>query len=60
MATPTKLASLPSRKEDWADASDDDVEEVPTVQIDSLDLNSLSIDDKNKDKAATGKQPPSV
>jgi hypothetical protein len=31
-----------------------DIEEVPTVQVDSLGLNSLSIDDKSKDEPPTG------
>ena len=56
MATPAKPTSLPTTEQDWADVSDDeDVDEAPTVQVDSLDLNSLSIDDKSKDKASTGK-----
>ena len=42
----TTPASVPSKEQDWADVSDDDEEEpVPTV---NLDMNSLSLDDKNK------------
>jgi hypothetical protein len=61
MATPTKPTTLATTEQDWADVSDDDdIEEAPTVQVDSLDLNALSIDDKTKDKPATGKQAPSI
>lgn len=53
MATPTKPTSPLTKEQDWADISDDDnSEEAPTVQVDSLDLTSLSIDEKNKDKPA--------
>lgn len=42
----TTTASVPSKEQDWADIEDDDEEEsVPTV---NLDMNSLSLDDKNK------------
>jgi hypothetical protein len=55
MATPTKPTSLATTEEDWADVSDDDMDDAPTVQVDSLDLNSLSIGDKTKATPATGK-----
>jgi hypothetical protein len=61
MATPTKPTTLATTEQDWADVSDDDdIEEAPTVQVDSLDLNALSIDDKTKDKPTAGKQAPSI
>jgi hypothetical protein len=52
-----KPTTLPVR-ETWADATedDDDGEEPPTVQADSLDLTALSIDDKTRDQPATGTQ----
>ena len=44
--------SVPSKEKesDWADISDDEEEEesAATVKVDSLDLTSLSIDDKTK------------
>ena len=39
---------MASKKEDWADISDDDEEPVPTVQLNSIDLSSLSLSEKNK------------
>ena len=49
MATTTKASSVPSKEQDWADISEDEDEEpIPTVKVDSLDLNSLSLQDKNK------------
>jgi hypothetical protein len=49
----TTSSTNPSKDQDWADISDDDEEEQPpTVQVD-IDLNSLSINDKDK-AAPTG------
>lgn len=49
--------SVPSKEKesDWADVSDDDDEEesAATVKVDSLDLTSLSLQDKTK-AAPTG------
>jgi hypothetical protein len=58
MATaPTTSSSLPTKEQDWADASDDEEEEpVPTVKIDTLDLTSLSLNEKGK-QATTGDSP---
>jgi hypothetical protein len=40
---------MTSKQQDWADISDDDEEEsVPTIQLDSVDLSSLSLSDKGK------------
>lgn len=52
MATPTAVSSVTSKEPDWADISDDDDNEpTPVVKVDSLDLNSLSLqDDKGKVK----------
>ena len=47
-ATPVS-STLVSREQDWADISDDEGEESSaTVKVDSLDLTSLSLNDKNK------------
>lgn len=43
----TTSANAPSRDQDWADISDDEEDQPPTVQVD-IDLNSLSISDKGK------------
>jgi len=56
-----KPTPLRTTEEDWADIEDDAEDEgdgAPTVHVDSLGLNALSIDDKNKDRPATGKQHP--
>jgi hypothetical protein len=40
---------MTSKQQDWADISDDDEEgSVPTIQLDSVDLSSLSLSDKGK------------
>jgi hypothetical protein len=58
MATPTKPTSVPRADSEWADAEDDDeVEEAPTIQVDSLDMASLSIDRENLDKPTTQGSP---
>jgi len=50
-AEPT--TTLPSTEQDWADISDDDDDEEtpPTVKVDSIDLNKLSINEKGNEKA---------
>ena len=54
MATaPTPSTSLPTKEQDWADISDDEEEPVPTVKVDTLDLASLSLNEKDK-QATTG------
>jgi len=54
MPAPTKPVSPLATEGDWADMSDDaEADEAPTVQVDSLDLTALSIDDKNKEKSST-------
>ena len=46
--------SLPSTEESWADISDDEEDQVPeTVKVDSIDLNKLSINDKEKSPTAS-------
>jgi hypothetical protein len=51
MVTPTAVSSVPSKEQDWADISeDDDDKPTPVVKVDSLDLNSLSLQDKGKSK----------
>ena|SRR2546423_15209899 len=59
MATPTTVSSVPSKEQDWADISDDDDNEpTPVVKVDSLDLNSLSLqDDKGKAKGISSLDP---
>jgi len=59
MATPTAVSSVPSKEQDWADISDDDDNEpTPVVKVDSLDLNSLSLqDDKGKAKGIPSPDP---
>ncbi len=48
MTAPTS-SSLPTKEQDWADISDDEQEEpVPTVKVDTLDLTSLSLNEKDK------------
>jgi hypothetical protein len=43
------LFTMTSKHQDWADISDDEEEEsVPTIQLDSVDLSSLSLSDKSK------------
>jgi hypothetical protein len=40
---------MTSKQQDWADISDDDEEEsIPTIQLDSVDLSSLSLSDEGK------------
>jgi hypothetical protein len=58
-AAPTPSSSVPTKEQDWADISDDEEEEpAPTVKVDSLDLTSLSLNEKNK-QATTGDSPQS-
>ena len=38
---------MTSNEQDWADISDDEEEAAPTVKVDSLDLKSLSLTDKD-------------
>ena len=58
MATaPTPSSSLPTKEQDWADISDEEEEEpVPTVKVDTLDLTSLSLNEKDK-QATPGDSP---
>lgn len=52
MATvPTASSSLSAKEQDWADISDDEEEAVPTVKVDTLDLTSLSLNEKDKQTA---------
>jgi hypothetical protein len=40
---------MASKQQDWADISDDDEEEsVPTIHLDTVDLSSLSLNEKDK------------
>jgi hypothetical protein len=40
---------MASKQQDWADISDDDEEEpVPTVHLDTVDMSSLSLNEKDK------------
>ena len=50
MATaPTPSSSLATKEQDWADISDDEEEQpVPVVKVDTLDLTSLSLNEKGK------------
>lgn len=58
MVTPAAVSSVPSKDKDWADISDDDDSEpTPVVRVDSLDLNSLSLQDKGKAKGISSPGP---
>jgi hypothetical protein len=49
VSAPPASSSLPSSEQDWADISDEGEDEpAPTVKVDSLDLTSLSLKDKDK------------
>ena len=49
MVTPT---TTPANEQEWEDASDNEEELAPTIKVDSLDLSSLSIDEKVKGHSA--------
>src|SRR5271154_5226632 len=51
------LFTMTSKQQDWADISDDEEEEsAPTIQLDTVDLSSLSLSDKGK-ATPVGKYP---
>jgi len=56
MVSATPPPATKPKETDWADISDDDEEETstPTVKVDSLDLNSLSLKEKSDDAIPNG------
>ena len=60
MATPAATPpSVSKQDQNWADVTDDEEEDsAPTIKVDTLDLTSLSLNEKNKDKPTpTGTSP---
>ena len=52
-APSSSTTSPPKKDQEWADISDDDEEDsAPTVKVDSLNLNSLSLNENNKETPA--------
>jgi hypothetical protein len=52
-APSSSTTSPPKKNQEWADISDDDEEDsAPTVKVDTLNLNSLSLNENNKETPA--------